>query len=171
LFRSETFNIVDGIQINEEMVPGQGTTTEPTHYTYTDEGYATEGETYYYWIESVDQGSTTTLFGPTAITIPTPDPDDDNPPVPVNEIVFNYPNPFNPETTISYNLENPENATIEIFNTKGQLVQTFDDLCNENSCVIWDGNDLDGYSVSSGIYFYKLNTPEGNYIKKMILAK
>ena len=171
LYRSNTFDIEEGIQINENMVMGQGTTTEPTHYVYSDEGNISEGETYYYWIESVDQGGITDLYGPVAVRIPVSDQDDDNPPVLANEIVFNYPNPFNPETSISYNLDNPENATIEIFNTKGQLVQSYNDLCNENSCVVWDGNDLNGNPVSSGIYFYKLNTPEGNYIRKMILAK
>jgi hypothetical protein len=171
LYRSDTYEIADGIQINDNIVPGQGSTSEPTYYTYTDDCEIMEGETYYYWIESVDQAGVTDLFGPTAVNIPIQEQDDNNPPVPTNEIVFNYPNPFNPETSIGYNLENPENATIEIFNTKGQLVQTFKDLCNENSCVVWDGNDYTGNPVSSGIYFYKLNTNEGDHIRKMILAK
>ena len=98
-----------------------------------------------------------------------------------NEIVSdlfhlqNYPNPFNPFTTISFSLtaEDAENAEIEIFNIKGQKVNT---LVNEilpagEHSVIWNGRDSSGKRVSSGIYFYKLKA--GNYqkVRKMVLLK
>ncbi len=92
----------------------------------------------------------------------------------VTELIGNYPNPFNPETTISFSVtQNSDFVTLEIFNLKGQKVKT---LINEklpagNHQVVWDGMDDNSKAVSSGIYFYKMNTNEYTSIKKMILLK
>ena len=85
----------------------------------------------------------------------------------------NYPNPFNPETTINYQL--PEDSEVEliIYNIRGQKVKTLlNDIkpAGEHS-VIWDGRDYSDKSVSSGIYFYKLKTKEDSQIRKMILLR
>ena len=84
----------------------------------------------------------------------------------------NYPNPFNPSTTISYNLPSEEmaNASISIYNTKGQLVRTFNDL-NTNGSIIWDGRDYNNNIVNSGVYFYKLNSIKTSKVRKMVLIK
>ena len=75
----------------------------------------------------------------------------------------NYPNPFNPETTISFNVTQTSSfVTIEIYNLKGQKVKTLyfhsepvEGLWNEFS-VAWDAKDDNEKQVSSGVYFYKL---------------
>ena len=91
-------------------------------------------------------------------------------------LIGNYPNPFNPTTTISFSLttENTESAELIIYNLKGQKLKTFSNLQidkSPNQQITWNGTDENGKSVSSGIYFYKLKT--GKYIvtKKMILMK
>jgi hypothetical protein len=91
----------------------------------------------------------------------------------IGHLSQNYPNPFNPSTTIDYNMIEPGNVSIEVFNIKGQKVKT---LVNEHMTagdhnVVWDGKNTNNKSVSSGIYFYKMKT--GSYIstKKMILMK
>jgi hypothetical protein len=85
----------------------------------------------------------------------------------------NYPNPFNPITTISYDIPKEENVKLEIYNSLGQLVNRLSDTFQKagNYKISWNGNDTFGNSVSSGIYFYKLEA--GNYraVKKMILLK
>jgi len=86
----------------------------------------------------------------------------------------NFPNPFNPVTTISFETTNlHENTRIEIYNLKGQKVKTLvnEELAAGKHSVIWNGADDSGKSVSSGIYFYKMRA--GNYTstKKMILMK
>jgi PKD repeat protein len=91
----------------------------------------------------------------------------------LTELVGNFPNPFNPSTTISYNLRENSIVQIEIFNMKGQKVKT---LANQSQTpgaksVIWNGVDQTGQSVSSGIYFYKLKTDNLSQTKKMILLK
>ena len=85
----------------------------------------------------------------------------------------NYPNPFNPSTTISFS--NPEESSIEIivYNSKGQKIKTLVNgvLSTGEHTVIWNGTDNRNTAVASGIYFYKMKA--GNYtsIKKMILLK
>ena len=91
----------------------------------------------------------------------------------INSELSNYPNPFNPSTTISYQL--PKNSKVEltIYNLKGQKVRT---LTNEfkdkgNHTVTWDGYDVLGNPVTSGFYFYKLKTDVFQKVKKMTLIK
>ncbi|NQV19730.1 MAG: T9SS type A sorting domain-containing protein [Armatimonadetes bacterium] len=97
--------------------------------------------------------------------------------IPVSEVELyqNYPNPFNPTTTISYNLteEEAETASIEIFNLKGQLIKSFTNLTVSNSfgSVVWDGSDDRNNFVSSGIYYYKLNSVLSCSLKRMTLIK
>jgi len=95
-------------------------------------------------------------------------------PVPKYKL-HNYPNPFNPITTISYDLPiNVENPVIEIFNIKGERIRELkieNVKCKINS-IIWYGTDNHRKPVSSGIYLYRLKTDEGVLIsKKMLLLK
>ena len=89
----------------------------------------------------------------------------------------NYPNPFNPVTTISYELPvNVENPVIEIFNIKGEKVKVFTfpnrGLGTSEYSVVWNGVDKSGKSVSSGIYFYKLSiNGKTEAVKKCLLLK
>ncbi|MCK5051913.1 MAG: T9SS type A sorting domain-containing protein [Candidatus Cloacimonetes bacterium] len=93
------------------------------------------------------------------------------------KLLGNYPNPFNPETTIRYNLKNNSAVTIEIYNTKGQLVRTLVNSFQEAGMhsTVWNGKDTNGRNVSSGIYFstFDANDEEGDYtsVKKIILLK
>jgi len=85
----------------------------------------------------------------------------------------NYPNPFNPETTIRYSLSNNGPVKIQIYNIKGQLIRN---LVNENKkagnyTVIWNGKDEQGKSVSSGIYFYRMQSSKYSATQKMMLMK
>jgi predicted outer membrane repeat protein len=89
----------------------------------------------------------------------------------------NYPNHFNPSTTISFNIssKDAEDAEIIIYNIKGQKVKTFLNLQinkSPNQQIIWDGTDENNHPVSSGIYFYQLKV-DGKQIdtKKCLLLK
>ena len=97
--------------------------------------------------------------------------------VPCTELT-NYPNPFNPETTISFSVtQNSDFVTLEIFNIKGQKVkQLVSYSANQFSVgqhsVVWDGTDQNNKPVSSGIYMYQLKV-DGKAIasKKCLLLK
>lgn len=84
----------------------------------------------------------------------------------------NYPNPFNPSTTISYSLPKGSNfGQLSIFNLLGQEIQSYI-LQNQNGSVVWKGLSSNGKQVSSGVYFYQLETDRGvSSIKKMTLIK
>jgi hypothetical protein len=88
-------------------------------------------------------------------------------------LLSNYPNPFNPTTTIKFNIEQNEQVKMEIYNLKGQKVKTLveDKLEAGKYTITWNGKDDNGKSVSSGIYFYKMNSGKFTSTKKMILMK
>ncbi|MDP8232276.1 MAG: T9SS type A sorting domain-containing protein [Candidatus Zophobacter franzmannii] len=94
--------------------------------------------------------------------------------VPVQtELGNNYPNPFNPTTTISYNIANESDVKLEVYNIRGQKVTT---VVNERMqpgyhSVIWDGKDKHNKQVSSGVYFYRLKADHKTLTKKMMLLK
>ncbi len=85
----------------------------------------------------------------------------------------NFPNPFNPSTTINYSLpEGADKAKIEIYNTKGQYVSELKIENKKNNTVTWNGIDSNDKPVSSGVYFYKLNVDGKNIAtNKMLLIK
>ncbi len=94
-------------------------------------------------------------------------------PAVVTELKGNYPNPFNPETTISYSVRENVPVSIEIFNVKGQKVKT---LVNEakaagNHSIVWKGMDDNNRPVSSGVYFFKMSAGKYSSTKKMIMMK
>ena len=71
---------------------------------------------------------------------------------------LNYPNPFNPITTISFSIPKKSEVNLNIYNVKGQKVKTLltDNVEEGDYTVIWNGDDESGKIVSSGIYFYNL---------------
>jgi len=98
---------------------------------------------------------------------------DEETPAIETKLIGNYPNPFNPETTISFSTSKKENVEIIIFNIKGQKVIT---LINEiydkgKHTIDWKGTDDNNQKASSGIYFYRMKTEDKTQIKKMVLLK
>ena len=92
--------------------------------------------------------------------------------------LFNYPNPFNPETTISFfTTEDAENTELNIYNLKGQHIRSFkihpDKIGTKFkiNTVVWDGNDDSGKHVASGIYLVRLKAGEKINSKKILLLK
>jgi len=94
----------------------------------------------------------------------------------------NYPNPFNPSTTISFNVPQTSSFVyLEIFNIKGQKIKNLSpSLCHpefiegrggKQYSVIWNGKDDNNQQVSSGIYFYKLKTGDFEQTRKCLLIQ
>ncbi|MBC8416310.1 MAG: T9SS type A sorting domain-containing protein [Candidatus Cloacimonetes bacterium] len=98
---------------------------------------------------------------------------DDNQVQIVNLQLRNYPNPFNPETIISYQLSEESPIEIIIYNIKGQKVKTLVDeyISAGNHTVVWNGTDANGNLVCSGVYLYKLEAGDLQEVKKMVLLK
>jgi len=99
--------------------------------------------------------------------------EDEITPVVKTELKGNYPNPFNPETTIRYSVRETGPVSVEIYNLKGQLVKR---LVNEEKAagehsVVWKGTDNNNRPVSSGVYFYRMTAGKYSSSKKMIMMK
>ena len=90
----------------------------------------------------------------------------------------NFPNPFNPETWIPYLIEENQTVTIRIYSAAGKLVRELDlgfksagSYISRHKAAYWDGRNLRGEEVASGIYFYELEAGKFNATKKMIILK
>ena len=85
----------------------------------------------------------------------------------------NFPNPFNPTTTIEYNIVKSGNYSLEIYNALGQKIRTLytGELKSGKKTAVWNSLNDKGKSVSSGVYFYKLQGDNVNIIRKMILMR
>ncbi len=96
-----------------------------------------------------------------------------NTPVLVTMLRSNYPNPFNPTTTIAYDLAKSGNVNLKIYNVKGQLVKN---LYNGPQSagrhhLTWSGRDESNRPVASGVYFYRLETQGYTSTRKMLMMK
>ena len=90
----------------------------------------------------------------------------------------NYPNPFNPETWIPYQLREPAEVSIQIYDGAGHLVRTLNmgpksvgTYTTRSRAAYWDGKNESGERVASGVYFYTLRTPEFSATRRMVILK
>lgn len=90
----------------------------------------------------------------------------------------NFPNPFNPETWIPYQLEESADVALQIYDTSGRLVRTLDlgfrakgFYMTRSTAAYWDGRNNIGEWVASGMYFYSLQTPNFSATRKMLILK
>lgn len=85
----------------------------------------------------------------------------------------NFPNPFNPSTTIPYSLAERGKAQLSIYNILGERIRTFDLGTQEAGSyqVTWDGTNQEGKEVASGVYVYKLQVGQGVRARKMVLSR
>ena len=86
----------------------------------------------------------------------------------------NYPNPFNPRTTIRFSIASNQNVKVAVYNLKGQKVKTLLNKEIEKGTheIIWNGDNNSGKQTGSGVYFYKITPERGNsIIKKCVMLK
>ena len=85
----------------------------------------------------------------------------------------NFPNPFNPETTIKFGIPEKANVEINIYDITGRYIKTVysGELDASYFSVIWNGTNNFGHRVASGIYFYQLKTKAYNAVRKLIILK
>ena len=165
----------DYVKVTPALIMGAGTEATPRNYSFADEDVVF-GETYYYYIEDVDFSGKTNkshiievTVGKQTITriIPTK-----------SALFQNFPNPFNPETWIPYQLAQDVSATVRIYNTEGQLIRTIDlgrktagTHLTKDKAIYWDGRDNVGEKVASGMYFYTLQAGKFMATRRMVIVK
>jgi len=159
-----------------EFIEGHGTTTQQQSYIYEDNIENPEVEdTYYYWLESIDFSGMVNHYDKVAIMqipdIHNPDP---HIAVPSKYGLQTGPNPFNSDLTVSYMLPKTDIVRIEIYNMTGQLVAEFNEglkTGDRQYTLDWNGKDLYGQNVLSGVLLIKLITSEGSETTKAILLR
>ncbi len=139
------------------FVKGNGTSTEPGNYSYTDKNLS-NGK-YKYRLKQIDYDGTFHYSKEIEVN--------------VNKLVDysleqNYPNPFNPTTNIGFRIAEFGFVSIKVYNVLGKEVAT---LLNEEKKPGAYKIKFDGSKLSSGIYFYKLQSGDFVQTKKMILLK
>ena len=99
--------------------------------------------------------------------------DDEVIPATLTALLGNYPNPFNPSTTISYSVKDPSPVKLVIYNVKGQKVKTLIDnnQTNGNYKIVWNGKDDNNKAVASGVYYYRMTAGKYLSTKKMLLVE
>jgi hypothetical protein len=146
--------------------------SEAHAYSYLDKDLVEDG-TYYYWLQSVEMDGTTNFHGPASVVFSITG-DSGSPSIPkVTKLEDAYPNPFNPNTTLRYQLESPGKVKIDIYNTRGQIVRSFSqshDAAGYYS-ILWDGCDSNGRALASGVYLYRMTSGSYAGVKKMVLQK
>jgi hypothetical protein len=150
---------------------GRGNASDPHTYTYRD-NTAKYGITYWYKLQAVSYEGDMNVFGPvdaSLTTVARPDQKSFK-----TTTSTNYPNPFNPATTIRFELENDTKVSIKIYDNNGKLVRTLVD--NEVkpagvNRIVWDGKSDEGQVLPSGVYFSRIKSSEFSMIGKMLLLK
>lgn len=155
------------VRINAKLIPGAkgGSSASTLDYQYIDRT-AAFGSAYEYLLEAVDFNDGKVQYGPRKAR-------------PLNplatELLSNYPNPFNPITTLRFTLKEKLKVSLIIYDSKGRLVRTLargdKAMLPGKYRLIWDARNEGGFEVPSGQYFYRFTA--GRYVKtrKMILVK
>jgi len=140
------------------FVEGQGTSTQENNYSYVDENLVAGN--FSYKLVQIDFDGTRTESDVVNVEINS---------LPTDySLSQNYPNPFNPSTTIKYTIPSGEFVNLRVFNSIGEEVKT---LVNEYKTEGSHEVKFNAADLSSGIYFYRIDTGKFSSIKKMILLK
>ncbi len=174
ILRSNNESLATAINQNAHLI--QGTNTSSNHtYNFNDDNNIEASRTYYYWLENVDYNGTSTFRGPVLVNVLEQGDPGTLPVIPVEAIQLNnaYPNPFNPETNISFDLQTESFVNITIYNVKGQKIMTLtsQDLYAGHHHLVWNGSDENGNPVGSGVYFYRMIAGKFDSTKKIVLVK
>ena len=139
------------------FVPGFGTTTEPKEYSFVDSKL--DAGNYTYRLKQIDYDGSFSYSQNTEVEIVTPS---------SFTMEQNYPNPFNPSTTIRFSIPVETDVRLNVYNTLGQEVA---ELVNSRLKEGYHQVDFDASTLTSGIYFYRLEADKFVDVKKMIIIK
>jgi len=139
------------------FVGGSGSTTEPRNYSFTDSKISSGS--YTYRLKQIDYDGSFEYSDEVKVDVTTPS---------VYALEQNYPNPFNPSTSINFSMGEPGIVKLSLYNLLGQEVKL---LVNEFKEAGPHTITFDASSLTSGAYFYTLETLQFKQTKKMLLAK
>ncbi len=144
---------------------------EVKKYEYTDN--VDFSGSVYYKIEDVTMDGKGTLHGPIAVNRIMSGVNTELEIRNEFRLYANYPNPFNPKTTIKYSLPQNTYVTLTVYDILGKTIRTiFSDTQTAGThSITWDGRDESGLPAASGIYFYRMTTQDYQAVGRMVLAR
>ncbi len=153
-------------KINKSIIPGAGTTSSEKRYCFSDRDIS-PNTTLYYKLEQIDLDGKTTSYGPYQVRVGRfflPD---------KYALLHNYPNPFNPETWITWQMPEKTDVKIAVYNIRGEWIK---DLYHhhENAGIYktkWNGCFENGQKCPSGVYLIRLQAGHFSDVKKMVLVR
>ncbi|NQT24346.1 T9SS type A sorting domain-containing protein [candidate division KSB1 bacterium] len=152
-------------KITSDIIASQGNGSSLIEYAYTD-NHVTPNTMYWYKVEEISTSGASIFYGPISVqgvsAFPT-----------TYAMSQNYPNPFNPETSFSIDVPQDGQVTIRVYSLLGQEVKT---LLNESLDagrfdMSWNGNNDNGFSMPSGMYFLKMNAGSFQQVRKITLIR
>jgi hypothetical protein len=162
------FNVLRSIErdgaytkINQELIPGAGTTTEPQSYSYVDEDIS--GGLYFYQLEAVSTDGEKQLSGIVEVR-PTPA---------VFALASGYPNPMTQSSEIAFQLPKDSMVSLRVYNMAGREVSILQQgtLQAGYYAKTWNGTDADGRTVGNGVYFVRMDAQGFNATRKLVVLR
>ena len=161
----EVYRSIDGRVYTKvsDMILGDGNSDEFVDYSFLDDETPTADVLFYYLNQTDVDGSTTRsqvvevdLLASATLVLPT-----------VTALRQNFPNPFNPETTIDFDLSSGQTVHVTVYDITGQVVRKLVDGEQMNAGTyqrVWDGRNNKGMKVGSGVYFFQMRA--GDFVDK-----
>lgn len=153
------------------LIPATNSSTQQC-YSFEDRELSADG-IYYYWLYSLELDGLGHYHGPVSVNL-TLDDDQSTPELPATSEITNiFPNPFNPTVNISYQINSPGLVKLDIFNARGQLVNSLQENHSSGGQYTWKFNGIDrhGNSLSSGVYQVVMSFGYTKSMRKMVLVK
>jgi hypothetical protein len=166
------------VKVNATLIKGAGTDATPHEYQFVDESVVL-GATYCYYLEDVDFSGNTHKSSIIAVLVGRTQEVKQLRLVPTQfRLLANFPNPFNPETWIPFELPLEAEVSLVISDAHGRLIRRMElgqkeagYYVTRASAIYWDGRNEHGEKVSSGVYFYTLRAGDFTATRKMVVVK
>ncbi|HOD17440.1 MAG TPA: FlgD immunoglobulin-like domain containing protein [Candidatus Cloacimonadota bacterium] len=170
IYRGTTDNLETAERIPALINPANSSTEH--NYEFIDRELQ-KGKTYYYWLQCLELNGFSDFHGP--ISVKVIGNGDIIPPANISEtkLLKAYPNPFIHRVTLSYTLQKCSQVKLDIYNVKGQLIQSFSPGEEDKGYhqIFWDGTDLKGVKVSSDIYYLRMICEKYIFWEKLVILK
>ena len=172
VLRSESADRSNAIRLTSNVIPANNTTLVSNYSfedKFEDKNVSTE-TVYFYWINTLGSDGSNQFFGPVTVKVETTD----TPELQGATILRRaYPNPVHANSPVHFDLTVKENevASLRIYNIRGQMVNEFVNLNSGRHTFGWNGTDMNGNEVSSGVYFYQLSSPSTHEVRRVVIVR
>lgn len=169
LLRSENPELNQARNVSGIIIAAQNSSTEHI-YLYQDKEVSPD-KSYYYWLQSVENNGVSYYNGPLNIHTP---PQQETPELNIDtSFISIWPNPVlkNQNLSVNVSIQQNDQVEIDIYNIRGQLVQSFSNLSTGEINLSWDLKDKKGVKCSSGVYFIRLKGNNCQQLRKILIMK